>query len=737
MRKLPLLASTTLMALAAAGCTTTMPEGDMATMPGEVAYNPEIPAATSIFGQPSPLPFQAPQFDRVSDNQWQGIIEEAIAINMAEIEAIANNPNPPTFANTIVALEDAGRVYARATAPFDQLVSANTNDVLNAADAALAPQRAALSSAMYLNPRLFQRVKAVYDNRAAMSMTPESAMLLETMYADFVHEGAQLTPAAQTELRQINERLSALQAEISTDITDGAAAGALIVDSREELAGLSDAQIAAAAAAATERGQRGKYLLSLSNTTSQPLLGQLQNRSVRERLYNASIARNQSGANNTLPNIAEIIRLRTRIAELFGAPDYATWQMYDRYAQNPETAINFMTQMVPALRATQDREAGVLQARARQEDPNLTLQAWDWPYYAEMVRRERYALDNEELKQYFVVDNVLEDGVFYMANQLYGLTFEKRSDIPVYDDSITVYTVKDADGSDLALFYFDPFARDNKSGGAWMNNYVEQSRALGLRPVISNTLNIAQPAEGQPALATWDDVTTMFHEFGHALHGMFADQEYTSLSGTNTARDWVEFPSQFHEPFAARPEVMQRYARHWQTGEVIPDRLVQAIDRSSRFDQGYSFGEVIAASLLDMEWHALSPSEVPTDVMAFEGQALSRLGLRTDLVQPRYKTPYFRHIWNHGYQAGYYSYTWTEMLAHDAYEYVVANGGMNRQMGDRIRRTFLGQGHSKTYDQMYRDFTGHAPRVEPLLEARGLVAADDNSQEDIGATGAE
>ncbi|GGD54656.1 dipeptidyl carboxypeptidase II [Erythrobacter arachoides] len=736
MRKLPLLTSTMLMAFAAAGCTTTMPEGDMAVS-DPMAYNPQIPTATSIFAEPSPLPFHAPQFNLVDDTSWQGVIEEAIEIQMAEIEAIANNPNPPTFQNTIVALEESGKVYSRATAPFDQLVSANTNDVLNAADAELAPQRAALSSAIYLNPRLFARVKSVYDNRGSMRMTPEATMLLQTTYADFVHEGAQLAPAAQTELRQINERLSALQAEISTDITDGAAAGAIVVNTREELAGLSDGQIAAAAAAANERGQRGKYMLSLSNTTSQPLLGQLQNRSVRERLYAASIARNQSGANNTLPNIAEIIRLRTRIAELFGAPDYATWQMYDRFAQNPETAINFMTQMVPALRATQDREAGVLQARARQDGETFTLQPWDWPYYAEIVRRERYALDNEELKQYFVVENVLEDGIFYMANQLYGLTFEKRNDLPVYDDSITVYTVRDADGSDLALFYFDPFARDNKSGGAWMNNYVEQSRSMNMRPVISNTLNIVPPAEGQPALATWDDVTTMFHEFGHALHGMFADQEFTSLSGTNTARDWVEFPSQFHEPFAARPEVMQRYARHWQTGEVIPDRLVQAIDRSSRFDQGYSFGEVISASLLDMEWHALSPDEVPTDVMAFEQQALGGLGLRTDLVPPRYKTPYFRHIWNHGYQAGYYSYTWTEMLAHDAYEYVVENGGMNRRMGDRIRRTFLGQGHSKSYDEMYRDFTGHAPRVEPLLEARGLVAADDGTQADISATGAE
>lgn len=694
-----------------------------ATLAAAASLSLAQPATDNPLLKPSTLPLQYPAFDKIADTHFGPALDAGMVEQLAEVEAIANNPAAATFQNTIVALENSGQVFDRATAPFDQLVSANTNDVLNAADAALAPQRAALDSAMYLNPRLWQRVRTVYDNRAAMNLRGEDAMLLETTYANFVHEGAQLSPDAQAELRRINERLSTLEAEISTDITDGAAAGAIVVDTRAELAGLSDAQIAAAAEAAAARGQRGKFLLSLTNTTGQPLLAQLQNRAVRERLFNASAARNLTGDTATLANIREIISLRTRIAELFGEPDYASWRMYDRYAQNPETAINFMTEMVPALRATQDREAGALQARARQDDPSFTLQPWDWQYYAEIVRREQYALDNEAIKQYFVVDNVLEDGVFYMAQQLYGLTFRERTDIPVYDESVKVYTVYEEDGSELALFYFDPFARDNKSGGAWMNNYIEQSHALGLRPVISNTLNIVPPAEGQPALATWDDVTTMFHEFGHALHGLFADQQYTSLSGTNTARDWVEFPSQFHEPFASRPEVMARYARHWQTNEPIPAALVDSLNRSGQFDQGYGFGEVIAASLLDMEWHAIAPGQAPSDVMAFERSALADLGLRTDLVPPRYRTPYFRHIWNHGYQAGYYSYTWTEMLAQDAYSYVVENGGMNRQMGERIRRTFLGQGHSKSYEQMYRDFTGREPRVEPLLRSRGLLAS--------------
>ncbi|RPF70689.1 M3 family metallopeptidase [Aurantiacibacter spongiae] len=734
-----LLAGTMLAALATA-CTTTMPEGDMETgsaMPAPVAYDPAIPQATSVFAQPSDLPFHAPQFDRISDEEWQPIIEEAIGIQLAEIDAIAHNPNPPTFDNTIVAMERAGGVFNRSYAAFGQLVSANINDTLAAADEALAPQIASMSDSIYLNPDLFARVKAVYDNRAAMSMTPEDAMLLETTYADFVHSGALLDAAKQAELRQINERLSTLSSQISQDITDGSAAASITVDTRAELAGLTDGQIAAAADAAAEKGLDGKYVLTLTNTTNQPMLEQLDNRDVRERLFKASWNRNQSGENSTMDAIRETIALRTRIAGLFGVDDYATWQMYDRFADSPETAIGFMREMVPALRATQDREAALLQARAEEDGATFELQPWDWPYYAAKVRQERYALDNEEIKQYFVVDKVLEDGVFYMANKLYGLTFEKRDDIPVYDDSISTYTVYDKDGSELALFYFDPFARENKSGGAWMNNFIEQSRLLGMKPVISNTLNIVPPADGEPALATWDNVTTMFHEFGHALHGMFADQEYSSLSGTNTARDWVEFPSQFHEGFAADPEVLRNYAKHWQTGEVIPAEMVEAIDRAGKFNQGHAFGEIIAASLLDMDWHSIPPGTEVNDILGFEQNALSEMGLRTDLVPPRYRTPYFRHIFVHGYSAGYYAYTWTEMLAHDAYSYVENNGGMSRAMGDRIRATFLGQGHSKPYAVMFRDFTGHDPQVEPMLEARGLIPEDDTVNAVNGAEGAE
>ena len=737
MRKSTLLATTMIAALASA-CTT-MEEGGMntaAALPDTAEYNPDIPEATSVFAELSPLYMHAPQFDQIADDEWQGIIEEAIAIQLAEVDAIAANPNPPTFSNTLVEMQRSGQVFARSYGAFSQIVSANINDTIAATDEELAPQVAAMYDTIYLNPQLFARVKAVYDNRAAMSMTPEDAMLLETTYNEFVHRGALLGDNAQTELRQINERLSSLSSQISQRITTGQNNASIVVDTREELSGLSDGQIESAAALAAESGHEGAFMLNVSNTTGVPQLAQLDNRDVRERLYMASINRNQSGEASTLPLIREVIALRNRRAQLFGEPSHANWQMYDRMVSDPSAAIGFMSDMVPALRATQEREAAMLQARLEEDGQDFTLAPWDWQYYASKVRSERYALDNEEIKQYFVVDNVLEDGVFYMAEQLYGLTFEERTDIPTYHPDVKVYTVFH-DGEEQALFYFDPFQRESKRGGAWMSNFIEQSHLLGLKPVVTNTQNIAPPAPGQPALATWDDVTTMFHEFGHALHGIFADQQYPALSGTNTARDWVEFPSQFHENFAAVPEVLQRYARHHETGEVIPMELVEAIDRASKFNQGHSFGEIIAASLLDMEWHSLDPSQpAPADVMAFEAAALERIGLHSDLVPPRYRTPYFRHIFEHGYDAGYYAYTWTEMLHHDAYSYVAANGGMTREMGDHIVNTFLGQGHSKTYEQMFRDFTGRDPRVEPLLEARGLIAEDDDVTGVDGAEGA-
>lgn len=693
-----------------------------ATAPTSPLALPPIPVGTGIFAQPSTLPFGAPDFTRIQDSDYQPAIEQGIAIKLAEMEHIARNPAAPTFENTIVAMERTGQMLNRAAAAFYQVQGANTNDTLDAVDSAVAPQMAAMYDAIYLNEALFARVKAVYDNRAAMSMTGEDAMLLDLYYQEFVHRGALLDGPAKTQLREINTRLSTLESEFGQKLTQGTAAAAVLIDTRAELAGLTDGQIEAAANLASERGHPGKFMLALINTTQQPLLAVLENRATREKLYNASINRTSSGgAFDTTGIVREVMQLRARKAQLMGAPDYATWQMYDRMAATPARAEQFLRDMVPAIAATQAREAEVLNERIRQDGHNFTVQPWDWAFYAEKVRQERYNLDESRIRQYFEVTSVLENGVFYMANQLYGLTFRKRTDIPVYHPDMTVYTVIDHDGTELGLFYFDPFARGNKNGGAWMNNFLEQSYLLGNKPVVSNTLNIAPPAPGEPALASFDDVTTMFHEFGHALHGLFASQKYPSLSGTNTARDWVEFPSQFHENFATIPAVLNNYAKHYQTGETIPVELLTAIERASKFDQGYAFGEAVTGSLVDLEWHSLTPDQVPTDVVAFENAALARTGLNTALVPPRYRTPYFRHIVSNGYSAGYHAYQWTEMLDHDAYDYVANNGGMTRAMGDRIRATFLGQGHSKSYEQMYRDFTGRDPRVEPMLRKRGLM----------------
>ena len=725
---LRLLAGAALAALLPA-CTTMGTD----TMRADSGASAPIPKATGPFASESKLPFHAPDFDAIADSDYQPAIEQGIAIRLAEIERIATDPEPPTFANTLVAMERTGQVFGRAYAPFGQEVSANTNDTLDAAQSALAPQIAAMHDAIYLDEQLFARVKAVYDTRATLSLTPEDAMLLEVTYAGFVHSGAQLAEAQKEELRTINTRLSELETQFSQRLTAATNENAVVIDSSDELAGLTEAQIAAAKIEAQDRGMPDKWVLALQNTTQQPLLANLDNRAVRERLFRASVERTSSGGeNDTRDVIREIIGLRAQKAALFGKPDYASWQMYDRMARDPATAIGFMQAMVPALAQTQAREAAILNERIAADGHNFTVQPWDWPYYAEKVRQERYNLDENAIKQYFVVDRVLEDGVFEAARQLYGLRFEKRDDIPVYHPDVTVYTVFDHDGSELALFYFDPFQRANKQGGAWMGDFAGQSHLLGDKPVISNTLNIAAPAPGQPALASFDDVQTMFHEFGHALHGMFADQEYPSLSGTNTARDWVEFPSQFNENFATVPAILNNYAKHYQTGETIPAELLSAIERAGNFNQGYALGESLTGALLDMKWHALRPGEAPEDVMAFEEAALGTLGLDTDLVPPRYHTPYFRHIFSHGYEAGYYSYLWTEMLDHDAYAFVEDNGGISRAMGDRIRATFLGQGHSKSYEQMFHDFAGRDPSVQPMLEARGLVPGD---TEPAGATG--
>ncbi|GGC10335.1 dipeptidyl carboxypeptidase II [Novosphingobium endophyticum] len=704
--------------------------GGCATMPAATEAParaaPAVPAYDGPFARPSTLPFHAPDFTKFQDSGFQPAMEAGISSKRAEVSAIADSPEPPTFENTIVALEKTGSLLERVQNVFDQLVSANTNDTLDAVDTATAPMLAALDDDMYLDAKLFARVKAVHDSAEGKALTGEDAMLLATTYENFVHEGALLSAGQKAELKQMNQRIAALETEFSQNLTNGTAAAAVTFDSKADLAGMSEADIAAAAKRAEEKGMTGKYVLALENTTQQPALAHLTNRASRQKLFEASINRTSSGGEfDTTKIVSELAVLRARKAALLGQPDYATYQMYDRMVKSPAKAMEFMKGFVPALADTQSREAKMLQDYARAQGDSITLEPWDWGYYAEQVRKAKYDLDDAQIKPYFEVWRTLEDGVFYAATQTYGITFKRRTDLPVYHPTMRVYQVYDKDGSELALFYFDPFARPNKQGGAWMGNFVEQSYLTGDKPVIHNTLNITPPAEGQPALATWDNVTTMFHEFGHALHGLFASQKYPSLSGTETARDFVEFPSQFNENFATVPKALQRYAKHYKTGETIPASLMKKIEAAEKFNQGLKFGEIDEAAMLDMDWHTLTPAEASQPPMTFETRSLGRMGLKTDLVPPRYRTPYFRHIWSNSYEAGYYSYIWTEMLAHDGWDWVENHGGMTRANGDHIRATFLGQGHSRDYAQMYRDFTGRDPRIEPMLNARGLVSKED------------
>jgi len=688
------------------------------------AAQPTTPAA-GYFAAESTLPFHAPDFTRIKDADFQPAIEQGIAAELAEIEAIANDPAAPTFENTLVAMQRTGQALSRAYGVFSQLTSANTNDVLDKTQTAIAPQIAALNDAIYLNDKLFQRVKAIHDRRAALKLTGEDAMLLDTVYADFVHAGALLGAEQKAELKAMNARIAALETDFSQKLTQATAAKAPIFDSKEELAGLSESEIAAAAKLAEEKGHPGKYALALINTTQQPQLTSLTNRDSRRKLFEASINRTSGGDEyDTTAMISEIAELRAKKAALLGQPNFATFAMYDRMVKEPAKAVELMQGLVPAIAATQAREKQMLADIAASEGKTIQIEPWDWGFYAEKVRKARYDLDEAAIKPYFEVWRTLEDGVFFAANKTYGLSFKQRDDIPTYHPDMRVYTVFDKDGSEMGLFYFDPFARPNKQGGAWMGNFVEQSHLLGDKPVIHNTLNVAPPAPGAPALMTFDDVVTMFHEFGHALHGLLADQKYPPLSGTNTARDFVEFPSQFNENFATLPEILNNYAKHYQTGETIPAALIEKIDAAGKFDQGLSYGELIEAALLDMKWHALTPADGKQDAMAFEAKALGSMGLDTTLIPPRYRTPYFRHIWEGGYAAGYFSYVWTEVLAHDAWDWVVAHGGPTRENGEHIRATFLGQGHTKDYAVMYRAFADRDPQLDPLLKARGLDEAE-------------
>ena len=638
------------------------------------------------FYAPSTLPFQAPPFDKIKDEDYQPAIEAGMAEELAQIQAIADNPAPPTFENTLVAMQKTGQLLQRAMAAFGAVTGANTNPVLQNVQTEEAPKLAAHADAIFLNPKLFARVAAVYKQRDSLHLDPESSRLLQVTYDNFVRSGANLSDADKTELKKLNEEISTLSTAFSNKLLAATKAGAYSTTDKGALAGLSDAQLAAAAQAAQSRKQEG-YVLPLQNTTQQPSLGSLSVRATRAALFEKSWNRAERGdANDTRDTISRMAQLRARRAQLLGFPNHAAWKLGDQMAKTPEAALKFMDALVPGATAKAAREAKDIQDLIDAQKGSFTLQPWDWDFYSEQVRKARYDLDPAEVKPYFELNNVLENGVFYAAHELYGITFRERHDITVYQSDIRVFEVSDADGKPLALFYCDYFKRDNKNGGAWMDNLVTQSKLLGMLPVVFNIANLPKPAPGEPALISFTDVTTMFHEFGHALNGMFADTKYPSLSGAATARDFVEFPSQFNEHWALYPAVFSHYAKHYKTGAPMPAELFAKIRKAATFNQGYMLTELLAAAELDMQWHTLPPSAPLQQPDAFEKQALEKTHLLIHAVPPRYRSSYFSHIWASGYSAGYYAYLWAEMLDDDAFQWFEDHGGLTRANGDRFRQ---------------------------------------------------
>ena len=688
-----------------------------------VAVASPAAAQTSPFAQPSTLPYQAPPFDKIQDTDYQPAIEQGITQSLMEIRAIADNTAPPTFDNTIVAMERQGQMLARAQLAFGQVTQANTNPVLQKIQSTLGPKLAAYSDAIYLDPKLFARVKALHDRSASLNLNPEQAMLLEEYYKQFVRAGAQLGPDDQQKLRALNKQISVLGIAFRQKLLAATKAGALVVDDPGKLSGLGQAGVEAAARDAKEHGLTGKYLLPLQNTTEQPALESLTDRATREALFDQSWTRAEKGdANDTRDTIAQLIQLRTQKANLLGFATWADYSLDDQMAKTADTAKRFMNALDAPTTASEKREAVEVQKAIDTDKAGFQLKPWDWQLYAEKVRKAKYDLDEAQTKPYLEIWNVLENGVFYAANQLYGVTFKRRTDIPTFQPDIRVYEAFDADGKPLGLAYFDYWKRDNKAGGAWMNSFVRQSKLLGTKPVISNTANFTKPAPGQPALITFDDVQTMFHEFGHGLHGLFANQTYPRLSGTAVARDFVEFPSQFNEHWALEPRVLAHYAKHYETGAPMPQALVDKIKKAASFNQGYTFGQLLAAAQVDMAWHSLPGDAPKQDVDAFEAKALAATGLDTADVPTRYRSSYFSHIWGSGYAAGYYAYIWTDMLQQNVYDWFEAHGGMTRANGQRFRDLVLSKGHTETYDVMFQNMVGHHPEVAPLLVKHGLLA---------------
>ncbi len=687
--------------------------------------------AENPFTHPSTLPYEWPPFDRVSNADYLPAFAAGMGEQRAEVEKIVRNPAAADFENTIEALERSGQMLARVVAVFFNLNASNTDPRMQEIESAIAPQLQAHEDALHLDPALFARIDAVHARRDSLRLDPESRQLLERYHIEFVRAGARLSDSDKARLRDINQQLSCLTTRFKQNVLRTTQDGAVVVDSVEELDGLSAVQIGAAAGAAQERGLSGKWLIPLQNTTNQPPLAQLRNRALRERIYKASQARGLGSreADNTAV-IADIVRLRAERAALLGYPDHASYQLEDESAADPRAVHRILSELAPVALARARQDAADMQRlidaeAAESRTEAFALRPWDWAFYAEKLRAVQFDFDQAEVKPYFELENVLRNGVFHAARELYGLDFQERHDLPVYHPDVRVFEVFDTDGSPLALFLGDYFARDSKQGGAWMSSFVRQSRLFGLKPVVANNTNIPKPGPGEPALLSFEEVITLFHEFGHALHGMLSNVRYPMLSGTALPRDFVEFPSQYNEMWARDAGVLANYARHHRTGAPLPRQLLAKVLAAQSFDQGHATTEYLAAALLDQSWHRITASQAPTaaEVAAFEAAALRVNGVDYEAIPPRYHSTYFSHIFAGGYSAGYYAYLWSEVLARDAGQWMRSRGGLTRANGDRLRDKVLSRGRTRDPQAMFRDFYGGPPDIQPLLEYRGLTAA--------------
>ncbi|RUO20066.1 dipeptidyl carboxypeptidase II [Aliidiomarina iranensis] len=719
--KKTILASLIGASLAITGCSEPAPTqtSETASMNESSSTNAEASVQNPFF-QASTLQYQAPDFRVINDDHFLPAFERGMEEHMAEIEEIANNPEAPTFENTIVAMERSGELLTRVSRVFYNLTGTDSNEQRRAIQSELAPKSAAHSDNINLNAELFERVKSIYDNRENLGLNSEQQRLVEVYHQRFVRAGALLTESQKEAIRALNEEHSMLTTQFAQNLLAETRNIAVVVDNVEELDGLSNAQIRSAADAAAARGMEGQYLISITNTTRQPILTSLNNRELRQRVWEASANRAQSGEYDNTGISARLAQIRAERAALLGYDSWADYNLEPQMAEKPEAVFEMLGSMLPTVIANTKLEQEAIQDMIEKRGGDFEVKPWDWEYYAEFVRQELYDLDESEVREYFEFNRVLHDGAFYLMNRFYGITFEPRPDLPTYHEDVEVYEVFDADGTSLALFYADYFAREGKRGGAWMSSFVGQSHLLDTKPVVVNVMNIPKGPEGEPTLVSYDHVTTIFHELGHGIHGMFSNVTYPTLAGTSVSRDFVEFPSTFEEDWAAHPEVIGNYAKHYETGEPIPAELLERVMQSRSFNQGFDTLEYISASLLDMEWHSLTADDELQDVNEFEAAALAKYGVDLEAVPPRYKTTFFSHSMGGGYSASYYAYMWSEILAADAFAYVQSQGGLTRENGNHYRRNILEVGNSRPTMDSYIEFRGQEPTTDALLIRRGL-----------------